>query len=95
MKYRTSAPNRDSADQPHHSPVAAASRRREPAVLTAEEAFSLLGIDRTTGYKAIRSGTFPVPVVRIGRLIRIPTSPLMSLLEGKQLPPTGTSEGGS
>lgn len=95
MKYTPSPPNRDSADQPNQSPVAGGSRRREPAVLTAEEAFSLLGIDRTTGYKAIRSGTFPVPVVRIGRLIRIPTAPLMSLLEGKQLPPTGTSEGGS
>lgn len=95
MQYKASPPRRDSADRAIRSPMAGASLRREPAVLTAEEAFSLLGIDRSTGYKAIRSGTFPVPVVRVGRLIRIPTAPLMSLLEGKQLPPTGTSEEGS
>lgn len=94
MKYTASPPNRASAGNESRPSAAGAGLRHKRAVLTAEEAFSLLGIDRTTGYKAIRSGTFPVPVVRIGRLIRIPTAPLMSLLEGKQLPPTGTSEGG-
>src|SRR5437879_2185581 len=42
------------------------------AVVTAEEAFEHLGIDRSTGYKAIRDGTFPVPVIRVGRIIRVP-----------------------
>jgi predicted DNA-binding transcriptional regulator AlpA len=51
------------------------------AVVSAEEAFDLLDIDRSTGYKAIREGTFPVPVLRIGRTIRIPTVPLRRLLE--------------
>jgi transcriptional regulator of acetoin/glycerol metabolism len=32
-------------------------------VLSADEAFRLLGVDRTTGYRAIREGTFPVPIV--------------------------------
>jgi predicted DNA-binding transcriptional regulator AlpA len=50
-------------------------------VMTAEEAFAELGIDRSTGYKAIRDGTFPVPVLRIGRLIRVPTSALRRLLQ--------------
>ena len=54
---------------------------RERPVLTAEEAFAELGIDRSTGYKAIRDGTFPVPVLRIGRLIRVPTQPLRRLLQ--------------
>ncbi|MBV9661870.1 MAG: helix-turn-helix domain-containing protein, partial [Acidimicrobiales bacterium] len=45
-------------------------------VLSALEAFRLLGIDRTTGYKAIRQGTFPVPVLRLGRSIRVPTAAL-------------------
>ncbi len=49
-------------------------------VLTAEQAFALLGIDRTTGYLAIRKGSFPVPVLRVGRLIRIPTLPLLRAL---------------
>ena len=49
-------------------------------VLTAEEAFAELGIDRGTGYKAIRDGTFPVPVIRVGRIIRVPTAALRRLL---------------
>jgi excisionase family DNA binding protein len=54
--------------------------RRRPT-LTADEAFEHLGIDRTTGYRAIRDGTFPLPIVRVGRLIRIPTAALRRLLQ--------------
>jgi predicted DNA-binding transcriptional regulator AlpA len=50
-------------------------------VISAEEAFAELGIDRSTGYRAIREGTFPVPVLRIGRLIRVPVAPLRRLLQ--------------
>lgn len=50
------------------------------ACITAEEAFAELGIDRTTGYRAIREGTFPVPVIRVGRLIRVPTAALLRVL---------------
>ena len=53
----------------------------ERPVITADEAFLLLHIDRSTGYKAIKDGTFPVPVLRVGRLIRIPTVALARLLE--------------
>ena len=56
----------------------------DPAIrpcLTADEAFAELGIDRTTGYRAIKEGTFPVPVIRVGRLIRVPTAPLRRLLD--------------
>lgn len=49
--------------------------------VTADEAFAELGIDRTTGYRAIQEGTFPVPVIRVGRLIRVPTAPLRRLLD--------------
>ena len=49
-------------------------------VLSAEEAFRELGIDRATGYRAIRNGSFPVDVIRIGRSIRIPTAALRRLL---------------
>ena len=50
-------------------------------VMTAEEAFAELGIDRSTGYRAIRDGTFPLPVVRVGRLIRVPTVAVRRLLQ--------------
>jgi excisionase family DNA binding protein len=50
-------------------------------VMTAEEAFAELGIDRSTGYKAIRDGTFPLPVIRVGRIIRVPTAAVRRLLE--------------
>jgi predicted DNA-binding transcriptional regulator AlpA len=49
--------------------------------LTADEAFAELDIDRTTGYRAIKEGTFPVPVIRVGRLIRVPTAALRRLLD--------------
>jgi predicted DNA-binding transcriptional regulator AlpA len=48
--------------------------------ISAEEAFGLLGVDRTTGYRAIREGTFPLPVIRIGRLIKVPAAPMRHLL---------------
>lgn len=46
----------------------------------AEEAFRVLGIDRTTGYRAIKDNTFPLPVVRVGRLLKVPTRALRQLL---------------
>jgi excisionase family DNA binding protein len=54
----------------------------ERPVISAEEAFEHLGVDRTTGYRAIKDGKFPLPVIRVGRLIRVPTAPLMRLLNG-------------
>jgi excisionase family DNA binding protein len=54
---------------------------RVQPVMTADEVFAELGIDRATGYKAIREGTFPLRVVRVGRLIRIPTAAVRRLLE--------------
>ena len=49
--------------------------------VTAEEAFACLGIDRTTGYRSIKEGTFPLPVIRVGRLIRVPIAAIRRLLE--------------
>jgi len=70
-------------DQSHGRPRRPPVRQVElddRAVITAEECFLLLGIDRSTGYRAIREGTLPVPVLRIGRMIRVPTAPLIELL---------------
>jgi hypothetical protein len=59
----------------------------ERPVISADEAFGILGIDRGTGYKAIREGTFPVPVLHIGKLIRVPTVALLRLLMLDDAPP--------
>lgn len=53
--------------------------------VSADEAFAHLDIDRTTGYRAIRDGTFPLPVIRVGRVIRVPTAALRRLLLGDDL----------
>lgn len=54
----------------------------EPGCVSAEEAFRQLGIDRTTGYRAIKDDTFPLPIIRVGRLIKVPVAALQRLLDG-------------
>ena len=51
-----------------------------PPVIDLIEAASLLGVGRTTAYKLVRQGEWPTPVLRIGRLIKVPTAPLRELL---------------
>jgi excisionase family DNA binding protein len=53
-----------------------------PAVLDIVEAAALLGVGRTTAYKLVHDGQWPTPVLRLGRLIKIPTRPLLELLAG-------------
>jgi predicted DNA-binding transcriptional regulator AlpA len=58
-------------------------------VISAEEAFKELGIDRATGYRSIRDGTFPLEVIRVGRVIRVPTIALRRLLQLDAAEPDG------
>jgi len=51
-----------------------------PPVLTPPEAFSLLGIGRSLGYRLLREGRFPVQPLRLGHCLRIPTQPLLRAL---------------
>ena len=53
-----------------------------PAVLDLVEAAALLGVGRTTAYRLVHDGQWPTPVLRLGRLIKIPTQPLLELLAG-------------
>jgi excisionase family DNA binding protein len=53
-----------------------------PAVLDLVEAAALLGVGRTTAYKLVHDQQWPTPVLRLGRLIKIPTQPLLELLAG-------------
>jgi len=59
----------------------AKSNQTSRAVISASEAFEMLGIDPSTGYRSIREGTFPVPVLRVGRVIRIPMQALVRILD--------------
>ena len=51
-----------------------------PPVITLSTASQLLGIGRTAAYELVRTNAWPTPVLRLGRLIRIPTAPLLDLL---------------
>jgi hypothetical protein len=60
-----------------------------PPVIDLMDAAGFLGLGRTTAYKPVRTGHWPTPVIRIGRLIKVPTAPLRDLLTGS--PPAGSS----
>ena len=51
-----------------------------PAVVDLPTAAEALGLSRTSAYELIRTGAWPTPVFRLGRLIRVPTAPLLTLL---------------
>jgi predicted DNA-binding transcriptional regulator AlpA len=52
-----------------------------PPVLDVPTAAQVLGIGRSLAYDLVRHGTWPTPVLRIGRLTKIPTAPLLRMLE--------------
>lgn len=51
-----------------------------PAVIDIETAGRALGLGRTTAHALARAGKFPVPVLRLGRLYRVPTAGVLELL---------------
>lgn len=51
-----------------------------PAVVDVPTAAAALNLSRTAAYELIRTGEWPTPVFRLGRLIRIPTAPILELL---------------
>lgn len=68
----------------HHEPAAPTEPHRLaaslPAMLDVPTAAQLLGIGRTLAYELIRTDHWPTPVVRIGRLIKIPSAPILELM---------------
>jgi predicted DNA-binding transcriptional regulator AlpA len=60
--------------------TALAQAAKLPASLSLIEAAALLGIGRTHAYNLEAAGQFPVPVLHLGRVIRVPTAPLLELL---------------
>jgi predicted DNA-binding transcriptional regulator AlpA len=51
-----------------------------PAVIDVPTAAKALGLSRTAAYDLIKDDEWPTPVFRLGRLIRIPTTPILALL---------------
>jgi hypothetical protein len=55
--------------------------RTLPPVVDVPTAAAVLGIGRTAAYELIRVGNWPTPILRLGKLIRIPTAPLLELVQ--------------
>lgn len=51
-----------------------------PPVVDVPTAAAVLGIGRTAAYELIRTESWPTPVLRLGKLIRVPTAPLLQLV---------------
>ena len=51
-----------------------------PAVLDVPQAARMLSIGRTLAYELVRTDEWPTPVIRIGRLVKVPTQPLLDYL---------------
>lgn len=52
-----------------------------PAMVDVVTAATVLGIGRTAAYELIRTDAWPTPVLRLGKLIRIPTASLLELIQ--------------
>jgi len=51
-----------------------------PPVIDLATAAAVLGVGRTAAYELVRTDRWPTPVIRVGKLIRVPTAPLLILL---------------
>ena len=54
--------------------------RALPTVVDLPTAARALGVGRSAAYELVRLGTWPTPIFRLGRLIRVPSAPLLELL---------------
>ena len=54
--------------------------RNLPPVVDVLTAAAILGIGRTAAYELIRIGQWPTPILRLGKLIRVPSAPLLALV---------------
>lgn len=52
-----------------------------PAAVDVRTAAEVLGVGRTAAYTLVRLCEWPTPVLHLGTTIRIPTAPLLRLLE--------------
>ena len=54
--------------------------RNLPPVVDVPTAAAILGIGRAAAYELIRIGQWPTPILRVGKLIRVPSAPLLELV---------------
>ena len=55
-----------------------------PPAVDVPTAARVLGIGRSLAYELVRTGQWPTPVVRVRKLIKIPTAALLKLVDGQQ-----------
>jgi len=55
--------------------------RSLPPVVDVPTAAAVLGIGKTAAYDLIRCGKWPTPVLRLGKLIRVSSAPLLELVK--------------
>jgi excisionase family DNA binding protein len=69
---------------PEHGGSMSAQRKHTgpKPLLSVEETAILLGETRSTLYRAVKAGTLPLPVLRIGSRIRIPRIAVERLIAG-------------
>ena len=53
-----------------------------PPLVDVPTAAAVLGIGRTLAYKLVKTGQWPTDVLRMGKLIRIPSAALLRLADG-------------
>src|SRR5258708_1925347 len=56
------------------------------AFLSVEETAVLLGLSRSTLYRSLQRGDFPVPAVQVNGRIRVPRKAVERLIEGSNSP---------
>jgi hypothetical protein len=80
-RYQPSGRRPVMTNTPMISPVWTVEAVRALGVTTdVPTAAAILGIGRTKAYELARQGEFPVPILRIGRRILIPTPSLLALV---------------
>lgn len=67
-------------DDPPRRPSIEIDLTKLPPTVDIVTAARLLGVGRTIAYELVREGTWPTPVIHVGRKIRVPTAPLLTLL---------------
>jgi len=50
--------------------------RASALVVDLAEAADMIGIGRSLAYRLVRDGRWPTPIIRVGRLIKVPVGPL-------------------
>lgn len=61
----------------------------ETATLSLTDAAKVLGIHRSTAYDHARNGTFPIPIFRVGSLLKVNKAQLESYIQGGTPATTG------